>query len=927
MDVKPQCISDEPPDLSGAQTGAAIVSDDGGFDNAGYLLINPDVADAIQRGDYHSGYQHYVVHGFREGRPCSGRPENARNVLLSSPASALGKSEPAAPRACGFELLTLSACGGLMLVGWLDDAGSKLDCIRIVGPSWQIVIDACKVVRLRRPDVEEVLGLPPRHLHGLVAFMWTERMDGLDGPCVIEYWMVNGQTRTHAITPQQVHDIEQRNTLLTYLSTAGFLGNAAVEAMAAISTGLGSEIVAANRALTTHAKSKPYVERFGQKARVPQGSIIVVLYGKPEFMFLQHALYSGLPGIEDYEFVFVSNSPEIAETLLREARRSDLIYGASQTIVVLSGNAGFGAANNVGAAYARSKRLLIINPDVFPRDADWARKHTALLGAVKAEECRLFGVPMYYDDGSLMHGGLYFEVDQGLSFSEGVPRVLPMVRVEHYGKGAPPESARYLRPRPVPAVGGAFISCSRLWFETLDGFTEDYVFGHYEDADLCLKSLERGTPAWLHDIRMWHLEGKGSIRMAPHEGGSMINRWLFSQRWGELIGESPARPVAVSSTAQSRPQARAANTVARRFGCADWDQRARAGRIGCVPIASGPARVKVLLLSLFHPELVRGGAQQVAYELFEGLRAQPGIEPVLLCAIDPSHSVFYKSGARITGFDGRPNEFLFLSRDYDYTWHKAGDSTLLEAYTEFLRLVSPDVVHIHHFLLFGLDIITLTRRVLPDTRIVFTFHEFMSICAADGHMLRRNDGTLCTRASAVRCNQCFPDQNPEHFFVREMWVKKHLAAADVFTTPSRFMIEHYVNWGLPREKIIHITNGQRDYSKGARRPEMRERRNRFGFFGQLVDVKGVWLLLEAVQILRAEGFNHIALEINGDNLNYASMTRRAEFEAFMVAEAMLPYHKRCVVFNGSYSVDQLASRMARIDWVVWYQACGGKFSV
>ena len=30
--------------------------------------------------------------------------------------------------------------------------------------------------------------------------------------------------------------------------------------------------------------------------------------------------------------------------------------------------------------------------------------------------------------------------------------------------------------------------------------------------------------------------------------------------------------------------------------------------------------MKVLLLSLHHPELVRGGAQQVAYELFEGLK-------------------------------------------------------------------------------------------------------------------------------------------------------------------------------------------------------------------------------------------------------------------------------------------------------------------
>ena len=34
----------------------------------------------------------------------------------------------------------------------------------------------------------------------------------------------------------------------------------------------------------------------------------------------------------------------------------------------------------------------------------------------------------------------------------------------------------------------------------------------------------------------------------------------------------------------------------------------------------------------------------------------------------------YKSGARITGFDGRPDEFLFLSREYDYRWHKTSNA-------------------------------------------------------------------------------------------------------------------------------------------------------------------------------------------------------------------------------------------------------------
>ena len=335
---------------------------------------------------------------------------------------------------------------------------------------------------------------------------------------------------------------------------------------------------------------------------------------------------------------------------------------------------------------------------------------------------------------------------------------------------------------------------------------------------------------------------------------------------------------------------------------------------------------KVLLISLFHPELMRGGAQQICYELFNALKSRKDVEPTLLAAVDPSFKALYKSGAQITGFDGREGEFIYLSRGYDYMWQKNTSVEMARAYEEFLELIQPDVVHFHHFLLFGIDLLTLTRRVLPKARIVMTFHEFLSICDANGHMLRKSDNSLCTRASPIRCHQCFPDRDPEHFFVRDMWFKKHLSVVDEFTVPSRFMIDRYVSWGLDPAKVTHVTNGQPDYSNGQVRITAREKRNRFGFFGQLVDNKGIWVLLRAVQKLRAEGFTDFVVEINGDNIHYASAARRTEIEAFLAAEAELPVAERIVHFNGSYSVDQLPQRMARVDWCIvpstWWEIFG-----
>lgn len=337
--------------------------------------------------------------------------------------------------------------------------------------------------------------------------------------------------------------------------------------------------------------------------------------------------------------------------------------------------------------------------------------------------------------------------------------------------------------------------------------------------------------------------------------------------------------------------------------------------------------MKVLLVSLFHPEIVRGGAQQICYELFQGLRNVPGVEVNLLASIDGSHASLYKSGARITGFDGRPNEYLLLSQQYDYWWHKTTHSQLLESYAEFIEMLDPDVVHFHHFLTIGIDFLTLTRKVLPSSRIVFTFHEFLSICAADGQMLRRNDKSLCTRASSVRCSQCFPDISPEQFFIRELWMKSHLNCVDAFTTPSKFMIEHYTNWGLDGDKITHVVNGQPNYAKErAGLPKVRTVHNRFGFFGQMVDNKGIHIILKAVQYLRAEGFTDFRVEINGDNLKYASEARRREIEEFFEKEDALPFSERNVFLNGSYHTGELSARMARVDWCIvpsiWWEIFG-----
>jgi glycosyltransferase involved in cell wall biosynthesis len=82
----------------------------------------------------------------------------------------------------------------------------------------------------------------------------------------------------------------------------------------------------------------------------------------------------------------------------------------------------------------------------------------------------------------------------------------------------------------------------------------------------------------------------------------------------------------------------------------------------------------------------------------------------------------------------------------------------------------------------------------------------------------------------------------------------------------------------------------------------------------MVDIKGIQIILRAVAILREQGITNFKVEINGDNLRLGTPALVKEIEEFLAEENERPFAQRIVYNNGSYPVDQLTSRIARIDW-------------
>ncbi len=521
------------------------------FSRTAYLEAFPDVGESIAADTAASPLDHYVRVGRSEHRL-------AQPGYLRALAGGVVEQPAHGVMSFSIDVSMVSSSGTLFVVGWSDDRETALASISVIqgDEGW----NTRGVARCRRVDVDDLLQAPTGYRFGFWAVHKLGRFDQ-KAVVLLRARFADGRFTQAELQPRVIGDVELRDTVLGHFASLQYPGNRDIEAAQQLDRGAGDELVALNRLISRTITDAAHVERYGPARARFTASFIVCLFGKPEYFFLQNALFGSAAGRGDIEFVYVSNSPELTEILQKEALIAERIYGQSLTLVTLPGNAGFSAANNVAARFASSDRIVFMNPDVFPRDAGWARTHADIVSGRPSAETALFGAPLYYDDGSLMHGGMYFDMDRGLSVTSTDIQVSSMIRVEHYGKGAPEWSTRYTQARPVPAVTGAFISADRAWFELLGGFTEDYLYGHYEDADLCLKSLQRGVPVWMQDIRFWHLEGKGSVRRPPHEGGSIVNRWLFTRNWGstiaaDLVGRTPSHKLLTPAPVAAKPPTR-----------------------------------------------------------------------------------------------------------------------------------------------------------------------------------------------------------------------------------------------------------------------------------------------------------------------------------------------------------------------------------
>jgi len=316
--------------------------------------------------------------------------------------------------------------------------------------------------------------------------------------------------------------------------------------------------------------------------------------------------------------------------------------------------------------------------------------------------------------------------------------------------------------------------------------------------------------------------------------------------------------------------------------------------------------MRVLVVAHNHPDFHPGGTEIFAHDLFLGLKER-GHQALFLAATNRIHRD-PRPGTAFQGLPGASDEVVLWSGHFDRFYMSQTDTYgVVPDLRSLVESFRPNVVHIHHLLLVGVEFIALVRRLLPETRIVVTLHDYYPICAHDGLMVRTKGRERCDGASPHRCHGCFPEIGPDRFLLRERHLKTHFSQVDLFIAPSRFLKERYVAWGLPPGAIEVVANGRPAAPAAAHRSSPDGRRPVFGYFGNLNPWKGVTVLLKAAaQLADLGGFS---LRLHGG----------APFQAeHFVAQvdALAAAGEPRVVRLGAYRPEELPALMAAVDWVV-----------
>jgi glycosyltransferase involved in cell wall biosynthesis len=275
-----------------------------------------------------------------------------------------------------------------------------------------------------------------------------------------------------------------------------------------------------------------------------------------------------------------------------------------------------------------------------------------------------------------------------------------------------------------------------------------------------------------------------------------------------------------------------------------------------------PPALRVMIASHSHPEVSNGGAEIAAFQLFRALQARSDCRTWFLGCDRAAGS------ERLGAVLSQPyseDEYIYATGSFDWFKFANPDPRFRAEMERLIDQLAPDIVHFHHYINFGVEAMLYVKRARPTCKIVMTLHEYLAVCHHFGQMVTKQHRNLCYQSSPTLCQRCFPEIGRADFFLRRRYIERFFDLVDIFVSPSHFLAERYVAWGVPPDKMVVLENLMPQLSEAVAPLQVPSQGPlRFGFFGQVSGLKGIDVLFDAAEALAAEGVAGAHIDIFGD---------------------------------------------------------------
>lgn len=436
----------------------------------------------------------------------------------------------------------LSRCGrALEIDGWLVDPRQQISQIYIIRNRAIVAIDLNEIGTFERNDLEDVIkrcGGHPGYKAGFrlsLVYQPEECKPLQSGESVILLLVLRDQKMIVArqkVKPFTVNTKHIKSLVNTAIDDALVLTS---PELLRRTRQLWKETLQAN--LEQPAQHYHY----GAAYEDPELSVIIPLYGRVDFMDYQLNWFGAWRRKQGdaeipLQLIYVLDDPRLVEDILALSRRCQMLYGFPFELVINSENTGYAAANNRGAQYATAPLLLLLNSDVLPEKDD---SLLLMLRAMQQQRGRIgaLGALLLFDNKAIQHRSMEFIRNESLD------GVLAKVWLnDHPSKGMhfDGDPTERLQLQETEAASAACLMLPKKLFDTLGGFSLDYIIGDFEDSDLCLKIRDFGLPIAVDLMAsFFHLE-RQSVSLSTKSSSIKMklvaaNASTHHQRWCSTI--------------------------------------------------------------------------------------------------------------------------------------------------------------------------------------------------------------------------------------------------------------------------------------------------------------------------------------------------------------------------------------------------------